>query len=891
MSSSSKIFVRHKALGYVSNHVPVVTRYINRRRENILVTCVGKALHTYGSSHFKLLSVSDLHPEDITCTAGDTYLVYSAAGKTIYAWRRGTELKHKYEGHKYTVKLLLPFGNHLVSVDESSHLKVWDIKNESVHSELDFQNELFRISAIMHPHTYENKILLGSDQGYLQLWNLMTSKMIYSFQGWDSGVTVLEQSPALDIVGIGLKNGRIILHNLKYDEVVMEFQQDWGIVTSLTFRVDGPPILITGSTYGHLVFWNLDEKKVFAQIKHAHQKEVTGLKCFPSEPLMVSSSPDNSLKLWIFDMPDGGARLLRLREGHSLPPTYVRFYGSNGHNLLVSGGDSTLRLFNTVTEIFNTSFGKATYRSVKAKKKHNYSTDPLKMPPIVAFSAEVTREKEWDNIAAIHSGIPKVTTWSYNKKKFSEKILLNKRFITFADRKQVKLKGVATSVFVTHCGNFVIAGYSTGHCDKFNIQSHLHRGSYGNGSAHDGAVRGVAVDVLNLMLTTGGSDGFIKWWNFKSTKNSKELCKIKLEAGVSFFNYHSESALLAVALDNFTIVLIDNEGRNVVRTFTGHSGKLNDITFSPDSKWLVSAGMDCMILTWDLPSGCLVDQFKVDAPCTSLSFSPTGEYLATTHVQYLGVSLWSNRTLYNHVALKPVKLGDDAPVMALPSTMVQPAEAVSEVEEEEDEVSELSDQIRDLVTLSTLDSSRWKNLLNLDIIKQRNKPKEPLNVPQTAPFFLPTIPSTDIKFDFSDLKDRQVEKVSLTHLENLTSFGKYLKGVETDEDFINAFEKLKKMGPSAIDFEINSLTSGLENSETLLKQFLKMVKIVLDSKVDFELVQSYLGLFLKVHGKEIIENNELLNSLEQLQESQLDSWQKVEENLFYNLSVIQALKM
>lgn len=30
--------------------------------------------------------------------------------------------------------------------------------------------------------------------------------------------------------------------------------------------------------------------------------------------------------------------------------------------------------------------------------------DPLIMPPIVEFTSEITREKEWDNIAAIHEG-------------------------------------------------------------------------------------------------------------------------------------------------------------------------------------------------------------------------------------------------------------------------------------------------------------------------------------------------------------------------------------------------------------------------------------------------------------------------------------------------------
>ena len=38
------------------------------------------------------------------------------------------------------------------------------------------------------------------------------------------------------MVGVGLQSGKILLHNLKFDEVVMSFHQDWGPVTALTFR-------------------------------------------------------------------------------------------------------------------------------------------------------------------------------------------------------------------------------------------------------------------------------------------------------------------------------------------------------------------------------------------------------------------------------------------------------------------------------------------------------------------------------------------------------------------------------------------------------------------------------------------------------------------------------
>ena len=54
----------------------------------------------------------------------DAFLVFVAAGSAIYAWRRGTELKHCYRGHSSSVHLMIPFGPNLISVDERSNIKV-----------------------------------------------------------------------------------------------------------------------------------------------------------------------------------------------------------------------------------------------------------------------------------------------------------------------------------------------------------------------------------------------------------------------------------------------------------------------------------------------------------------------------------------------------------------------------------------------------------------------------------------------------------------------------------------------------------------------------------------------------------------------------------------------
>lgn len=891
MAPASKVFLPCRSLGYVSNHIPLRVRYIKSRKENLIVTCVGKSFHTYGISHFGLLSVSGLHPGDITCMTSDAYHVYTACDNVIYAWRRGTELKHTYRGHGHTVHLLLPFGVHLISVDENCKVKVWDIKVETVYLELTFDKNKFNISALMHPTTYINKVLFGSDKGQMQLWNLNTAKLIYTFKGWKSGISCIEQAPALDVVAVGLVDGKIILHNLKFDETIMEFQQDWGLVTSISFRSDEHPIMATGSTCGHIVFWDLEERRVSSQLLSAHDGAVTGMVCLPNEPLIVTSSPDNTLKLWIFDMTDGGARLLRHREGHAEAPNYIRFHGANGHNILSAANDSTLRIFNTQTEQFNKSLGKASYNRKISKKRGRAVEDPLKMPAIVKFTSETTRDKEWDSIAAIHLGLSMVTTWSYDKKKMGELKLLPERF----QKKNLKnsLEVEATSLCLTHCGNFVLVGYSSGHVDRFNIQSGLCRDSYGDPKAHDSSVRGITTDALNQIAITGSNDGFIKFWRFKC-KGTNHLSKLHVEEPINFFRSHRESSMLAVALEDFSMIIVDIDTRRVVRRFVGHVAQLTDATFSPDSRWLITSAMDCCIRTWNIPSGQLIDQFATTAAPIAIDMSPTGEALASAHVDYLGIFLWTNRTLYQKVTLNALSPEEEPLVIDLPEVMVEYKEESQEDVSDEPEFVSPEQISKDLLTLSGLSTSRWQNLLNIDVIKARNKPLAPPKARKAAPFFLPTVSSlSGFNFDLKDSLPSEEGHAKLLmpeDLTNFTEFGKILNKSRGDNDFKAAREKIKTFGPSMIDFEIKSLAPEGGGSIDVMLQFLRLIEAMLKSNRDFELAEAYLSVFLKSHGTFVAETEVLRNFLTNLATCHSVVWSRLQEKLMYNICVVQNLK-
>ena len=523
------------------------------------------------------------------------------------------------------------------------------------------------------------------------------------------------------------------------------------------------------------------------------------------------------------------------------------------------------------------------------------------MPPITQFTSETTREKHWDSIVALHDGLTVATLWSFDKRKMGDLKIQPKKF---KEKNRKDFRTFASSVNMSHCGNFVVLGYSSGEVERFNIQSGIHRATYGS-PAHKSEIRGLWMDNLNQVVITGGTDGLVKFWNFKEN-TEKEISRLKMPDSVLMFRGHRESSMLCVALEDFTIYIVDYDTKNVVRKFTGHTGAITDACFSPDSRWLITSSMDSTIKTWDIPSSYLVDHFKLVQPCVSLTMSPTGDFLATAHVDFLGVYLWANKSLYEHISMRAVDPASEARLVDLPNMMhfehkSDLAAMMDSVKiEEDDDEGELikSDyqsptQINDeLITMSTLAEAKWKNILSLDVIKARNKPKEAPKKPKQAPFFLPTVAGLDIQFNvngaIANSGDSKLIKTS--QLENLTTFGTVLKKSTEAGDFKNAINHITSLNPSMLDYEIRALSPLAGGSINLIKNFLAMIVEIFNSNESFELAQAYLALCLKVHEEIISEQVELMEVLSSVEKAQNETWKKIEEKLFFGIGVVSNLR-
>lgn len=459
----------------------------------------------------------------------------------------------------------------------------------------------------------------------------------------------------------------------------------------------------------------------------------------------------------------------------------------------------------------------------------------------------------------------------------------------------------ATCICLTHCGNFVIIGYSSGDVERFNIQSGIHRARYGgDAGAHSHPVRGVHCDELNQTVVSGDSEGNLKFWHFGVPKIKHPYARLSVSEGICMFRAHRESAMLCVVLEDFSLNILDCETKAIVRKFTGHTGQITDVCFSPDSRWLVSASMDCTIKVWHIPSAYMVDHFRVEMACLSLSMSPTGDFLATAHVNYLGIYLWANKTLFSHVTLRSVDPTSVAPFVDLPSSMqLGDSQDVTVADLEEGESLDLDYKSppqlsEDLVTMSDVAASRWQNLLQLDIVKQRNRPKVPLKTPKHAPFFLPTVAGLDFQFDLKpdDSTNGDASKILVAeNFSNLTAFGRCLQESRKTNDFRASVKHITGLGPSMVDFEIKSLHPDGGGNLQVMEQFIKMLLYMFGSNRNFELAQSYLAVFLKAQGRILVDEPQLNVFMRPLQEAQGNGWKTLEKDLMYGIGVASALRI
>ncbi|CAI4229608.1 unnamed protein product [Auanema sp. JU1783] len=892
----SFLFAPYRVMGIVCTDVkPAFCTALSKNKMTSLYCPIDNSVHHYNATKLRTVAVSKSLPNVITALAVEPTGIYAAAGKEIYFMKFCRTVDKTFTVNHVTKNMMI-FGDQLVIIDQENGINIIEKENGSEILYLEGSPE-FEITALVHPATYLNKIVVGSSNGKLRIINIKTGKVIHEFKPVDSPVTIIEQSPIVDVLAIGFANGKVILYDIRSAELICSFKHD-SAITAIGFRTDGEPFLTTGDLNGNIAVWDLEKRELIGKIANVHKKSITRLHFLPSEPIMISTSADNSIRTWVLDGMDGMPRQLNLLEGHSDPITALNF--SNKEEIVSASLDGSVRKSNVANPTMRQKLGNAGIMSRAQAKLKKRALDTILLEPVVEIAFGWCREAAWDNILCRHRDTLLVTTWTSRKNSQGTHKIAHKRFTEVPSL----FDAVATAVAISPCGNFGYIGYSTGHIDQYNIQSARFiqtfiDPSYKNSEdtvalkGHNAAITCISVDTRGDEIVTGCKSGELKFWEVSSGKLST-IMKSKLSIQSS--SQCPTSSLIAVACHKknskgSSVSIIDTICRKIVRTFNLPGALPSSVTFSSDGRWLLTADDTGLIRVWELATSQLIDVILSERKCVGMSFNPTGEFLATVHENDNAIYIWANQILFSSfVSVKALPL-DFKPTWPDSSVDCRTLDLYSSDEDEEEMSIEVSSNFdKGLVSFSGLSTARWANLSDLSLIKERNKPIEAPKKPKQAPFFLTAAPTLEgFEFDIAEEDEEEKRKTvqakrSLLEIES--SFSAALRNVSDDSKYLELFAKLKDMSISTIDFQIRSLPANV------LPNFFRMILEVLKTNQDFDLAQSYMGAAIRIHRNSLWSagDESLTKVLEELSLEQEKEWTPYEEILTNNASVVQWVK-
>lgn len=179
----------------------------------------------------------------------------------------------------------------------------------------------------------------------------------------------------------------------------------------------------------------------------------------------------------------------------------------------------------------------------------------------------------------------------------------------------------AETVSFTPDNNSIISSYGDGTILVWNAltgeQKYVLKG-------HDKWVNSIAISPNGRHIVSTSWDNTIRKWDIE-TQN--QLYVLNSEEPINYVSYSPDGQLIAIAMDNGYIYIMDAATGNFLSVLEGHLGKVSSALFSHDGKRIVSASDDLTVRIWDVATGETIRVLNGANAFNFAAFSPDDRYI------------------------------------------------------------------------------------------------------------------------------------------------------------------------------------------------------------------------------------------------------------------------
>lgn len=489
----------------------------------------------------------------------------------------------------------------------------------------------------------------GSWDYTLALWNVADparpALIGEPLQGHTDWVRSIAFHPSGQILASGGADNQVILWDLRDparpEPLAPPLSGHSNQVYSVAFSQGDGNLLATGGGDKRIQLWDVSDPAAPQQAGPAlmGQAAVIQTLAFSPDGRLLSGSDDNSVAVW---NPTTKQRLARILPGHTAPVRDVDF-SPNGARLASISNDGTIRLWDTRNRNELRPLG-APIPLATDEEPRTLAFSPNGQ--LLASAGSTGTITLWDMSEPLHplmlgDPFPAHTDWiSTLAFHPTDPILASAsgdttiRLWDLSNPTAVQPIGEplaghtdwAVSLAFSRNGSILASGGGDNNIILWDMATHKPITTL---AGHSWRVWALDFSPVSNLLASGGQDSFLVLWNI-------------------------DKALAAVTPG-------EQPGRlpmepSFAQGFTNHANTVGTVAFSHNGTMLASAGVEQMVLLWDVverqPLGPPLQAHT--APVVSTAFSPTGEWLATAGydnaVILWDVSLASWQTLACRIA-------------------------------------------------------------------------------------------------------------------------------------------------------------------------------------------------------------------------------------------------